>query len=67
VWVRGHWVRERRGYVYTPGAWVARDGRYYWQEPRWEREMHAHRGMGDRDHDGVPNRYDRAPGNPYVR
>jgi hypothetical protein len=66
VWVRGHWVRERRGYVYVPGAWVARDGRYYWNEPRWEREAHAH-GMRDRDHDGVPDRYDRAPNNPYVR
>ena len=65
VWVAGHWVRERRGYIYTPGAWVLRDGHYYWHQPRWERNPH-HR-MHDRDHDGVPDRYDRAPHNPYVR
>ena len=29
-----------------------------------ERGHYAH---GDRDHDGVPNRYDRAPDNPYRR
>jgi hypothetical protein len=65
VWVGGHWMRERRGYAYAPGAWVARDGRYYWSEPRWER--HERYGMRDRDRDGVPDRYDRAPHNPYVR
>lgn len=77
VWIAGHWVRERRGYVYAPGAWVAREGHYYWHEPRWERrererhewerhewERHA---LRDRDHDGVPDRYDPAPHNPYIR
>ena len=79
VWVRGHWVRERPGYAYVPGAWVARDGRYYWDEPRWERHERHERyerherhereryGMRDHDRDGVPDRYDRAPDNPYVR
>jgi hypothetical protein len=62
VWIAGHWIRERRGFVYVPGAWVMRDGHYYWHEPRWER----HRGR-DHDHDGVPDRFDRAPHNPYVR
>jgi hypothetical protein len=61
-WVGGHWLRERRGYYYAPGAWVTRGGRYYWNAPGWHR-----RGGGDRDHDGVPNRYDRAPNNPYRR
>jgi hypothetical protein len=28
---------------------------------------HRHRGWGDADHDGVPNRFDRAPFNPYRR
>jgi len=68
VWVRGHWVRERPGYAYVPGAWVVRDGHYYWHEPRWERHEHHERyGMRDRDRDGVPDRYDPAPHNPYVR
>jgi hypothetical protein len=65
VWVGGHWMRERRGYVYMPGAWVMREGRYVWNEPRWEHEHHA--AYHDRDHDGVPDRYDRAPDNPYRR
>ena len=63
VWVGGHWVRERHGYHYVPGAWVQREGRYYYEAPGWRRgEYHAHH---DRDHDGVPDRFDRAPNNPY--
>lgn len=60
VWIGGRWMRERHGYVYMPGAWVAQNGHYYWHEPRWNRHH-------DRDHDGVPDRFDRAPNNPYVR
>ncbi len=56
-WVRGHYVRHRPGYIYEPVRWVERDGRYYYSRPGWR----AH----DRDGDGVPNRYDRAPNNPY--
>ena len=54
LWVAGHWTRHRHGYVYAPAAWVERDNRWYYRGPRW-----------DRDGDGVPNRYDRAPDNPY--
>ena len=56
-WVRGHYVRHRPGYYYEPARWVDEGGRYYFQRPRW-------RG-GDRDGDGVPNRYDRFPNDPY--
>ena len=55
-WASGVWVRERRGYNYNPHTWVERDGRWYMERGRWQR--------GDRDHDGVPNRFDRAPNNP---
>ena len=39
-----------------------------WREREWRRH-HEHRDgpWGDADHDGVPNRYDRAPMNPYRR
>jgi hypothetical protein len=33
-----------------------------WEHERWERERRH-----DRDGDGVPNRYDRSPDNPYRR
>ncbi len=56
VWVAGHWVRHRPGYFYHSPQWVERDGRWHFERERWAR--------GDRDHDGVPNRYDRAPDNP---
>ena len=56
VWIAGHWTRHRPGYVYAPAAWVERDNRWHYRGPRW-----------DRDGDGVPNRYDRAPDNPYRR
>lgn len=54
VWAGGHWLRERPGYVYAQPYWVERGGRWYREEARWNRGPH-----GDRDHDGVPNRYDR--------
>lgn len=54
VWVAGTWVRERRGYHYQPHAWIERNGGWYLERGRW-----------DRDHDGIPDRYDRHPNNPY--
>jgi hypothetical protein len=84
VWVRGHWVRERKGYYYHPSRWEQRDGRWTLERGKWDRERWAdnryndRRAPGgdrdrdgvpnrfdrDRDGDGVPNRYDRAPDNP---
>lgn len=59
-WVGGYWVRERPGYYYAPTRWVERDGRWYYSRGAWARHH-------DRDGDGVPNRWDRAPNNPYRR
>ena len=53
-WVAGHWVRHRPGYYYEPVRWVHRHGRYY-----------RAGGWRDHDRDGVPNRFDRRPHNPY--
>ena len=41
----------------------------YVNERGYHRYWHNHRfgPYGDRDHDGVPNRFDRAPANPYRR
>jgi hypothetical protein len=52
-WVQGTWVRERHGYRYAEPRWHERDGRWVLERGHWSR------GGGDRDHDGVPNRYDR--------
>ena len=61
VWAKGHWERERHGYYWHPNRWVERDGHYVLERGRWDRQRYAeNRGnYGDRDHDGVPNRYDR--------
>jgi len=61
VWVRGHWERERHGYYWHPNRWVERDGRWMLERGRWDRERFVDNrgGFGDRDRDGVPNRYDR--------
>ncbi|MGZ5035432.1 MAG: hypothetical protein ACXWGU_05690 [Usitatibacter sp.] len=56
-WVGGHYVRHRPGYVYEPARWVEQGGRWSYAAPGWR----AH----DRDGDGVPDRFDRAPNNPY--
>ena len=62
-WRRGHWVRERPGYYWHPSRWEERNGRWYLERGGWHRERYAYydrgRGHGDRDRDGVPNRYDR--------
>ncbi len=55
-WVNGYWLRERHGYHYNPHTWVERNGQWYLERGHWQH--------GDRDHDGVPDRYDRAPNNP---
>lgn len=54
VWVAGSWLRERRGYVYYPHRWEQRGERWYLDGGRW-----------DRDRDGIPDRRDRYPNNPY--
>lgn len=56
-WVKGHFVRSRPGHYYAPARWEHRHGRYYLVRGGWR----------DADRDGVPNRYDRAPRNPYYR
>lgn len=79
VWVPGVWMRERVGYAYMQPRWEQRGTQWVYMTGGWERHnrMHAY---GDRDHDGVPNRYDhdrdgdgvpnrydRAPNDPYRR
>ncbi|UGQ48295.1 hypothetical protein [Massilia endophytica] len=51
VWVKGKYVRARAGYNWSEPVWMERDGRWEFQRGEWRR--------GDRDHDGIPNRYDR--------
>jgi hypothetical protein len=50
VWIQGHWERARVGYAYRTPRWIEREGRWYYEAPRW-----------DRDGDGIPNRYDPTP------
>jgi hypothetical protein len=40
--------------AFVPAHWTQRDGRYFFEQGHWQR-------TGDRDADGVPNRYDRRP------
>ena len=59
VWVKGHYVRERAGYVYYAPQWRHDGGRWNLQREYWgPAERHVNRG-GDRDRDGIPNQYDR--------
>jgi hypothetical protein len=56
VWRGGHWERARRGYHYSQPQWIRHGNRWQFERGYWRR--------GDRDGDGVPNRYDRRPNNP---
>ncbi len=51
AWVTGIWIEARPGYVYSAPNWIERNG-------RWEMEP-GHWRSHDRDHDGIPDRYDR--------
>jgi len=37
VWVRGHYLRHRPGFVYEPARWVERGGHWYYTAPGWRR------------------------------
>jgi hypothetical protein len=65
VYVQHH----RPGYVWSPGHWEYRHGRNFWVEGHWvrARPVYAQGPRWDRDGDGVPNRYDARPNNPYRR
>jgi hypothetical protein len=66
VWAKGHWEREHHGMYWHPNRWTESNGHYILERGRWDKErfVENNHGSGDRDHDGVPNRYDRAPDNP---
>jgi hypothetical protein len=56
VWVRGHWLEARNGYDYREPRWVQRaNGEWQLVGNNWERRGPG----GDRDRDGIANRYDR--------
>lgn len=64
-WHPGYWVSARPGYVWEEARWIQRpDGTWHLAGNTW-----ARRGpYGDRDGDGIPNRYDTARNdrsNPY--
>jgi hypothetical protein len=72
VWAPGVWVRARPGWHYAEPSWVERDGRWALQRGHWARGDRDHDGVPnrydrDRDNDGVPNRYDHHPNDPYRR
>lgn len=55
VWVQGHWLRDRPGHEWRDARWIERNGEWRRVGGDWER-----RGPnGDRDGDGIANRYDR--------
>jgi len=66
AWHAGYWMPERRGYNWVPDRWSQVHGGWRHDQGHWDRQV-ASRPWGDRDHDGVPNAYDRHPDNPYRR
>lgn len=63
-------VQPRPVYVQPAPVYVQPRPVYYGRDDHYGhhgRRVHHHRGWGDADRDGVPNRYDRAPHNPYRR
>ena len=72
VWVAGHFLRARPGYAYRQPQWSHHGDRWSYHGGRWirgdrDRDGIPNRYDRDRDGDGVGNRHDRAPNNPYRR
>jgi hypothetical protein len=70
VWDAGHWEWRGNQHVWIPGQWVQARSGYEFQERRWVQRGNGEwvlvgggwerRGPnGDRDRDGIANRYDR--------
>lgn len=65
-WIPGVWIAERPGYAYSAPVWYEDHGRWQMRPAAWSRGDRDHDGVPDRferprhdrDHDGVPNRYD---------
>ena len=66
VWAPGYWHWEGSRHTWHAGYWMPERRGYNWVPDRWDRQV-AYHPSGDRDHDGVPNRYDAFPNNPYRR
>jgi hypothetical protein len=67
-------MAERPGYRWTNDRWEHGPHGWYHVAGRWDRNgngipdrVERRQAWGDRDHDGVPNIYDRRPDNPYRR
>jgi WXXGXW repeat (2 copies) len=59
TWVQGHYARERPGYAWREARWVeTRNGEWRRVGNNWERGPN-----GDRDHDGIANKYDKRNNN----
>lgn len=74
-WTAGTWERARSGYVFQNPQWVERDGRWFYQARRWDRDgdgipnrrdstPDGMNGARDSDRDGIPDRRDAQPNNP---
>ncbi|MBN9086146.1 MAG: YXWGXW repeat-containing protein [Reyranella sp.] len=72
AWTSGRWMAERPGYRWTNDRWEHGPNGWHHVAGRWDRNgipdcAERNQAWGDRDHDGVPNTYDRRPDNPYRR
>ena len=70
VYTQPGYVYTQPSYVYTQPAYVYSPPPAYYYGPPGHRHRgghHYHGNRRDRDGDGVPNRYDRRPDNPYRR
>lgn len=77
VWMSGYWIQARPGYYYQAPRWEQqRDGHWQMHDGGWEHDSHRRPDRNDRydrhdrydrDGDGVRNRDDRRPDNPYRR
>ena len=74
VYTQPSYVYSQPSYVYSEPAYVYAQPSYVYTQPSTIYYSNGHRyyrrgweGRRDRDHDGVPNRFDHHPNNPYRR
>ncbi|HSI55420.1 MAG: hypothetical protein ACAH21_13875 [Ramlibacter sp.] len=67
VWVEGHWEWQGNGHAWVPGHYARSHTGYYQARNDRDHDGIPNRFDRDRDGDGVANRYDRSPDNPRRR
>jgi len=56
VWISGRVIVQREGYLWVTDRWTPRDGKYYREVGRWERDRDWHPGKSKQNNGKAPKK-----------